>query len=155
MKGASEIAFSRNIMTRFRLSRLAWGLILLAFLGLSTACDRVDRQGGGAANIELMGPLVPPPVGEGRILLRVTDRAGAPIDNARLTVRGDMTHAGMIPIVGTADRGEDGLYMIPVEWTMAGDWIITAEATLSDDSLVSRQFELSVSTREELCTDYK
>jgi hypothetical protein len=140
-------------MIRFRLSRLMWWLILC--LGLLAACGRVDRQGGGAANIELMGPLVPPPVGAGRILLRITDKAGAPIEDARLIVRGDMSHAGMVPIVGTADRGEDGLYMIPVEWTMAGDWIITAEATLSDNSLVSRQFELSVSTQEELCTDYK
>jgi hypothetical protein len=124
-------------------------------MSLIAACGRVDRQERGAATIELMGPLVPPPVGAGRILLRLTDEAGEPIEDAHLAIRGDMSHAGMVPIVGTADQGEDGLYMIPVEWTMAGDWIITAEATLSDNSLVSRQFELSVSTQEELCTDYK
>jgi hypothetical protein len=86
-------------------------------------------------------------------LLRVPDKSGASIEDARLSIRADMTHAGMIPIVGEADRGEDGLYMIPVEWPMAGDWIITAEAKLSDNSQVSRQFELSVSGQEELFND--
>jgi hypothetical protein len=113
------------------------------------ACGGVDRQGGGAAEIELMGPLVPPPVGSGQLLLRVTDRTGVPINDARLSIRGDMTHAGMTPFFVSADSGEDGLYPIPVEWTMAGDWIVTVDATLSDNSQVSRKFELSVISQEE------
>lgn len=135
-------------------SSRAWILLLLACLALLTGCGRVSRQaGGGAAEIELLGPLVPPPVGAGQLLLRITDEAGRAVDDALLDIRGDMTHAGMTPFFASANRGEDGRYLVPVEWSMAGDWIVTAEVTLSDGSRVSRQFELSVSGEEELCTD--
>jgi hypothetical protein len=44
-----------------------------------------------------------------------------------------MSHAGMVPVVDTAVAEDPGRYGISgFEFTMAGDWILTVEATLPD-----------------------
>ncbi len=37
-----------------------------------------------------------------------------------------------------------GVYRTDLEWTMAGDWIVTVTATLADGQTVEQQFDLSV-----------
>ena len=53
-------------------------------------------------HISLIAPVFPPPAGDGRLAFRVTDANDRPIDSAALQIRGDMTHAGMLPIEATA-----------------------------------------------------
>ena len=105
------------------------------------------------AAIELVGPLCSPPVGEGEVVVRLSDAAGAPVDDARLSLRGDMTHAGMIPLLAATEGGEGGLYRLPVEWSMAGEWVLTVEAVLPDDSRATGQFDLSVGAKDEPCIE--
>ena len=58
-------------------------------------------------------------------------RNGEGISGAEVEVVGDMTHAGMVPVIATATETEAGLYTASnFEFTMAGDWIITAEIDL-------------------------
>ncbi len=64
-----------------------------------------------------------------------------------------MTHAGMLPIEATAAASEDGVYRTPIRWTMAGDWIITVEATLSDGRRATQSFNVTVTGEEESCID--
>lgn len=122
------------------------------------------RAGGPDANppaddspdgvrISLVAPLFSPPAGDGRLAFRVTGAQDQPIDTATLAIRGDMTHAGMLPIEVSAAGGDDGVYRVPVRWTMAGDWIITVEASLSDGRRATRSFDMTVTGEEELCTD--
>lgn len=84
----------------------------------------------------------------GKTTLRITleDAQGTPINDATLDVKGDMTHAGMVPVLANdVTNGQDGVYEIPFEWTMGGDWIVTVEATLADGRTISRRFDLTVS----------
>lgn len=60
---------------------------------------------------------------------------GEPLSGATVTVTGDMTHAGMVPVVAAARELAPGLYRADTfAFTMAGDWFITADATLPDGS---------------------
>src|SRR4051812_12023618 len=66
----------------------------------------------------------PPTVGVGSLILKVT-KGGKPLDGLKLDVRGDMTHAGMKPILGSVVTDAQGKASLPFRWTMGGDWIVT------------------------------
>lgn len=134
---------------------LLW-LLLLASILVASGCARASRE-PAAADIQLGLTAVPFPahVGDGRLVIQVTDGAGNPINDARLSIKGDMTHAGMVPVLAEIEStGVDGYYEVPFAWTMAGDWIVTIEATLPDGTRARERFDLSVAADAgELCTD--
>lgn len=119
--------------------------------GVLPACGRIQRDGmqedSGTVVIEMESHPSPPGPGPGTLFFSVTDGQGHPIDNAKLEVEGNMTHAGMVPVFAQAVGSEDGRYEVPFEWTMGGDWIVTAKATLADGGLVTRQFNVSVDSK--------
>lgn len=114
------------------------------------ACGRIQQdrlqEDDGTVVIQMETRPSPPGPGPGTLVFSVTDGQGRPLDNATLDVEGNMTHAGMVPVFAQAVGGEGGLYKVPFEWTMGGDWIVTVKATLADGSLVTRQFNVSVGT---------
>lgn len=58
---------------------------------------------------------------------------GAPADGARVRVTGDMTHAGMVPVIDDAVPLGGGRYRTRAfVFDMAGDWILTVDATFAD-----------------------
>ena len=60
---------------------------------------------------------------------------GAGVSGATIEITGDMTHAGMVPVIVEATETETGLYRAEdFEFTMAGDWIITTDVELPDGS---------------------
>jgi hypothetical protein len=86
----------------------------------------------------------PAKVGDATVLITITDAANNPVAVQSLTVRGDMTHAGMVPVMGAEAVKTDAGYSVPLTWSMGGDWIVTVEATLSDGRIISQEFDLSV-----------
>jgi hypothetical protein len=130
-------------------------LVLLTLMVLvgGVSCTRASRDRELNANIDLIGPLFPPPVGLGQVVIRVSDLNGNPVEDAQVTVRGDMAHAGMVPIMASAERVGDGQYRAGMDWTMAGDWVITVEATLADGRIASRTFDMAVTSEEPECND--
>jgi hypothetical protein len=84
----------------------------------------------------------PPQVGPTTITLTVTERDGKPVGGARVSLEGDMTHAGMRPVFGEAREFEPGRYRAPLEFTMGGDWVVLVHLTLSDGRKVERQFDV-------------
>lgn len=120
-------------------------LLLLALLLLAACGGRVSQQEEAdeyVMDLEALSTTVGPAVLE----ITLTDTGGAPVDGATLDVRGDMSHAGMVPVVQEGhSRSREGIYSVPFEWTMAGDWIVTVDALLPDGQTISRQFELTVS----------
>ena len=67
------------------------------------------------------------------------------VSGATVEVTGDMTHAGMVPVITEASESEPGLYRADdFEFTMAGDWIITAEVELPDGSKEMAETSLTV-----------
>ena len=134
------------------MNRLALALIIL--LALLTAGCRQSRDGATPElQMELVTVPFPAVVGTSRLVVRVTDTAGAPVNDATLAIKGDMTHAGMEPVLADVSGGSDGYYEVPFEWTMGGDWVVTVVATLPDGRSAEQRFDLAVSTSaDDQCT---
>lgn len=115
-------------------------LIIITFLLLDAACISRQSQQEAAADVNVTLEPLSTNVGETTLLITVTDSNGEPINDATVAVKGDMTHAGMQPVLAEAAAGEAGVYTIPFEWTMGGDWIVTVDVTLADGTVVSKQF---------------
>lgn len=119
--------------------------ILLAALIL-VACARASQQPEEAADVRMTMAVspIPPLVGASELVIVLTDAEGKPIEGATLDVIGDMDQAGMEPILAEAQESSSGVYRVPFEWTMAGDWMVTIEATLPDGTTATREFDVSV-----------
>ncbi len=132
------------------------GLALLLLFGIG--CARASQQDDSAdVQITMTAIPFPPHIGESRLVIQVADEMGSPIDDAHLSVKGDMTHAGMAPVLAEVDGGgESGVYTIPFEWTMAGDWVVTVDLQLPDGTKAQERFEMTVLFEDdELCGDHE
>lgn len=73
-----------------------------------------------------------PRVGPADVVVTIRD-GGTPVDGATVELTGDMTHAGMVPVVDTMLPQGDGRYHSDAfAFDMAGDWILTADVRLPD-----------------------
>lgn len=135
--------YHRCGMTRSLHPRTQVRLLLAASLALVTlaACKpggegtgRGTAGGGSVAAGQLAASVAvtEPVVGGG--VVTVTVREGdAPVRGASVEVQGDMTHAGMVPVIAAAAEVEPGVYRAaPFGFSMAGDWIVTAEVETPD-----------------------
>lgn len=111
-----------------------------------TGCRESAQPTAEATDIHMTLTVDPTPakVGDAALLITITDSTDHPIDVQKLTVRGDMTHAGMVPVMGEEAIKTDEGYRVPFAWSMGGDWIVTVEATLNDGQVVSQEFEFTV-----------
>jgi hypothetical protein len=72
---------------------------------------------------------------------------GIGVSGASGTVTGDMTHAGMIPVIRTANEQEPGRYLAAdFEFDMGGDWFVTADITLPDGTRASSSLPVAIAT---------
>ena len=125
-----------------RASRMALFFVSILMI---TACG---AQNNGAATNKTQVKLSAPPAG-GQLAVAVTDAGGAPITDATVSLEGNMNHAGMAPVMtdGVADDADgaaDGVYHLPFEFTMNGDWIITVSAKLADGATETHDIDLTV-----------
>lgn len=58
--------------------------------------------------------------------------AGSAVSGARLSVEGNMSHPGMVPVFADAAELEPGRYQAIMKLSMAGDWRFTVHTSLSD-----------------------
>ncbi|HEX7003510.1 MAG TPA: FixH family protein [Trueperaceae bacterium] len=81
--------------------------------------------------------------------VRVTvERDGAGVTGASVEVIGEMTHAGMVPVVTQASEVEPGLYVSDeFGFNMAGDWIVSAQVSLENGEELRAARALSVEQR--------
>jgi hypothetical protein len=114
------------------------------FLLLLTACGGRNSQQTNNDDIHLTATVESTTVGQTTLQVTVTDAAGTPINDATVSVKGDMSHAGMVPVLAEATNGENGVYEMPFEWTMGGDWVVTVEATLPDGRSATQQFNFTI-----------
>lgn len=125
-------------------------IIIITFVLLSVSvggCRRSSSQNESAydINMALVAEPTAPVVGSATLRITLTDTNDEPINDASLEIRGDMAHAGMEPVLTSVDADQAGVYEVPFEWTMGGDWIVTVIATLADGRSVTREFDLTVS----------
>ena len=87
-------------------------------------------------------------MGPEALTIRLTSADGTPITDATVELRGDMAHAGMVPSLAAASpAATPGDYDATIEWTMAGDWLLTVTATLPDGLVAAEEFSLRVEVR--------
>ena len=111
---------------RARIEALITGL--LAALGLA-ACAPEDA----AVNLDVALRFDPPPtVGETTCTVSLVGPEGRPIQDATVSLEGNMNHAGMVPVFADAAEAAPGEYEAPFEFTMGGDWFVIVRAELSD-----------------------
>ena len=111
------------------------GLLVLSLL-LLTACRQQPRT---SADLHLTLSAGDLQVGETTLTLKVIDAAGNAITSpGALSLRGDMDHAGMAPVMVEVDKAANGIFSAPFEWTMAGDWMVEASLQF-DNGLIARE----------------
>jgi hypothetical protein len=104
-----------------------------ALLLLLTACRGGPDTGDPSLVLEVAISPTPPTVGPARLIIHLRDTDGVPLEGAEIRVEGNMSHAGMVPVLATAQEEAPGLYAVSdFRFTMAGDWILTTRATLPD-----------------------
>ncbi len=121
------------------MNRLA---ILLVFALLLAGCRQSAQT--TTADIEIDLRAVTRTTGKTTLIVTLVDASGQPVSAQKVEVRGDMTHAGMQPVLAESSEGDSGVYEVPFEWTMSGDWIVTVKVTMPDGAVGEKRFDLSV-----------
>lgn len=125
-------------MTRFCLLVLMMGLLV-------AGCRQTDTPTQQLIQIDLT--ITPDTTsGDAVAVVMLTDSNGQPISDATVSLRGDMTHAGMTPVLREAGAGVAGRYELAYEWTMGGDWLVEVTVTLADGTTASRTFDYTISS---------
>ncbi len=116
-----------------------WFLSLLALL-FALACR---GQPAAASKMEVTLSIAPDPpvVGPAVIRVQVRDTGGSLLGGAVVEVEGNMTHAGMVPVLAPAVEQEKGLYVADrFRFTMGGDWFLTVRVALPDGRRLEKVF---------------
>ncbi len=130
-----------------RLTPNNWHLVFLTIIILLSGCGRIQNERftntqdeiPSDINLELelanSGALNTAQAAELSISLT---QKGEPVADATIDVEGNMNHAGMEPILITAEEVQAGEYRATLNWTMGGGWLITVRATLPDGTQVEK-----------------
>jgi len=120
------------------------GLLVTILAGCRPANRQVIGKGsesGLTVQLEVAGR---PQVGETTVLVHLLE-GDEGVSGADIEVTGDMTHAGMTPVVSRALEVEPGLYRTTdFTFTMAGDWFLSAEGTLPEGEKISATLPIQV-----------
>lgn len=86
-----------------------------------------------------------PPVSGAPITARLTlrDAEQKPITGAQLRLEGLMSHPGMAPVTAAVTERGNGDYDAPIQFTMAGDWILLVTGQLPGGIAFTKQIEIN------------
>ena len=120
-------------------------LPLLLTLALLVACGSSTPPASEAA---VQITLLPGQAGNG-LQVHLHNAAHAPLTDATVTLEGNMNHAGMAPMLTDSvkdgdDGASDGVYNIPFQFTMLGDWIVTVTVDLADGTQTTQDINVNV-----------
>ena len=116
-----------------------------------TSCDfhfpmRWGSDSGPSDAVSIAWTIEPsPPVVGTPVVARMTlrDREQKPVIGALLRLEGLMSHPGMAPVVADAVERGEGAYEAPLQFTMAGDWILLVTGQLADGTSLRKQIEIA------------
>lgn len=109
--------------------RTIYPTVLLLLALLLAACNG-SSQSTIANNFNVQLSAAPEGRSGSHLTVKLTDKENKPVTDAKVGLEGDMTHAGMAPVIADpvaddADGTLDGVYQIPFAFSMAGDWLVT------------------------------
>jgi YtkA-like len=137
-----QIVWARRVPQVFQL------VVVCGVLGF--ACGQspgatAARNGGDVASdltFEWTMTANPPTVGTdtvGEVTMR--DRSKRPVRGATLQIECHMSHPGMAPVVGQAIERSEGVYQVPLRFSMIGEWVVIVKGTLPDGRRFDRRIE--------------
>ncbi|KAA5543150.1 FixH family protein [Roseiconus nitratireducens] len=126
-------------------SDLARRSVFLASVGLlalmTNGCSS-DQAQTVPVNVDLTFEPAEPMVGDSKVDLRLTDPSGNPIENAAVTLEGNMNHAGMKPSFSELSEQDPGHYSGTLEFTMGGDWFVLVDVEMPDGTTAQQQIDV-------------
>lgn len=118
--------------------------LVFVILMIATACR---QQTLSVENINLDVTVTDSLVGETELIIKVTDGDENAIENpGKLSIRGDMDHAGMAPVLRDAEESINGIFTVPFEWTMGGSWSLEVQLTLENGEVATETFSYEILT---------
>lgn len=138
--GTQRGAAAAGLVRHLRLHRLA-GLVAVVLLA---ACGG-ERDELDDLNVTLQTGAP----GEQVLVVTVTEASGQAVTDAAVALEGNMNHAGMVPVFSgpvrdDADGTVDGVYRLPFEFTMLGDWIVGVTVTQADGTDAKTHIDVNV-----------
>jgi len=76
------------------------------------------------------------------LTLRITDLSGTAVSGAQVTLEGEMSHAGMVPVFADANEIEPGRYQSIMKLSMPGDWRVIVHVTRSGNRKEDTEFDI-------------
>ncbi len=125
-----------------RLNKQLLPLIIL-IVSLLSACGGRNSAQTNSSNYDISIDAESTNLGQTNLMVTVLNENGEPINDATVNIKGDMTHAGMQPVLGETSSADNGVYTIPYEWTMAGDWFVTIDITFADGSTATERVDFT------------
>lgn len=118
-------------------------VMLLVIPLLLVGCSRGDSSTQDADAMAWKIDPSPPKVGSTTITFQPFDDNSQPLTGASLSIEGNMSHAGMMPVTSGLTETEPGTYVSSdFAFSMAGDWIMTVRGTLDDGTSYEATFDV-------------
>lgn len=123
-------------------------LLAVALALVLVACDP-PSEGDADPRRPIAVALLDRPARVGPAVVEVRPQLdGAAVAGATVRVVGDMTHAGMVPVVAEATDVGGGTYRTnDFLFDMAGDWVLSVDVTYPDGTVRSTSLAVSVEGR--------
>ena len=83
-----------------------------------------------------------PRIGPNIFTVTLASKAGERLAGAHVSLEGDMSHAGMSPVVGDAREIEPGRYQGTLDLNMRGDWTVLFHIRLANGVAFDRQVDI-------------
>jgi hypothetical protein len=119
----------------------------LAAACAAPGCDvHWDRERESSEAVSVSWTLDPsPPLAGTSLVVRLTlrDHEQKPITGARLRLEGLMSHPGMAPVTADVTERGNGDYEAPLQFTMAGDWVLVVTGELPGGRQIKKQIEIN------------
>lgn len=134
-----------RLFGRLNLMMCLMGLLSLGLV-LNACRARTEAQGTppSIAQMHLTISPQPPVVGPAHLDLTLASPDGTPLSGAKLQVRGQMTMAGMAPVLADLTDEGNGHYQTGrFHFTMVGDWVLTITGNLSDGTVIRKTFAIA------------
>jgi hypothetical protein len=127
-----------------RRSRLTSAFVVALCVGIWSSLALMGCHINGVSDVSVEAELSPAPamVGPATVVIRLREANGQPVRGAAVTVEGNMSHPGMSPVFAKVTAGDPGEYKADMEFTMAGDWILSVNAALPDGRTVEEQINV-------------
>jgi hypothetical protein len=111
--------------------------------GCDVHWDR-ERESGEAVSVSWTLDPSPPLAGTSLVVrLTLRDHEQKPITGARLRLEGLMSHPGMAPVTADVTERGNGDYEAPLQFTMAGDWVLVVTGELPGGGQINKQIEIN------------